>query len=210
VPEEHPFRPALPFSFAKKFRVTSFRKVRPKSRKDKSTLQIEYERPDKILKECSMCDYSLYVTENRLAKDGEQLVLHRFSTGSLGFASVRDLEQERAKTGKTGFWTALKESLLCQTTEGVPAICIPPGARLLLTDIPQKVQESFQIGPSETVVFTEISSRSYSYRDALQFSNGTQVLLQDLAEGIHAEVLSMALENEMEPEMPEMVAVHRR
>jgi hypothetical protein len=151
-----------------------------------------------------MCDYSLYVTENRLATEGEQLVLHRFSTGSLGFASVRDLEQEIARTSKTGFWTALKESLLCQTAGGVPAICIPPGARLLLTDVPQRVQDSLHIGPSEPVVFTEVSSRSYSYRDAVQFSNCRRVLLQDLAEGIHAVVLSVSLESDIEAE-PEVV-----
>lgn len=39
-------------------------------------------------------------------------------------------------------------------------------------------------------MFTELSSRSYSYRDALLLPNGTRVLLQDLSEGLHAIVLS--------------------
>ena len=34
-----------------------------------------------------MCDYSLAGIPSRLAVEGEQLVAHRFSTGSLGLAS---------------------------------------------------------------------------------------------------------------------------
>ena len=38
-----------------------------------------------------MCDYSLMAVPNRLAKEGEELVSHRFPTGSVGFASPGDL-----------------------------------------------------------------------------------------------------------------------
>ena len=34
-----------------------------------------------------MCDYSLMAVPNRLAQEGEDLVTHRFPTGSLGLAS---------------------------------------------------------------------------------------------------------------------------
>ncbi len=38
-----------------------------------------------------MCDYSLHTYPNRLAADGENLVVHRFGAGSLGLASPADL-----------------------------------------------------------------------------------------------------------------------
>ena len=37
-----------------------------------------------------MCDYSLMAVPNRLAEDGEDLVVYRFPTGSLGLASPSD------------------------------------------------------------------------------------------------------------------------
>ncbi|HEX5482199.1 MAG TPA: hypothetical protein VFZ08_06190, partial [Terriglobia bacterium] len=57
-----------------------------------------------------MCDYSLMCVPNRLAKEGEDLVMHRFPTGSLGFASPSDLYRvvDPAKAQERGFWRALK------------------------------------------------------------------------------------------------------
>jgi len=40
-----------------------------------------------------MCDYSLMAVPNRLAREGEELVAHRFPTGSLGLASPADLKR---------------------------------------------------------------------------------------------------------------------
>lgn len=141
-----------------------------------------------------MCDYSLYTMQNRLAEDGEELVLHKFETGSLGFASASDLgELEEEKRGKgDSFWSDLKEWIWPRRPARVCAICVPPGAHLLLVDVPRNVQAHLRIRPSELVVFTEVSGRSYSYRGALVLPNGTRVLLQDLPEGIHALVLSMS------------------
>lgn len=145
-----------------------------------------------------MCDYSLYSNETRLAEDGEELVLHKFTTGTLGFISASDLAQAeaQAKTEPEGFWPSLKALFLPPQEQKmrVPVICIPPGARLLLGDVPPKVQASLCIGSSEIAVFTEVSSRSYSYRDALLLPNGTRVLLQDLPPCLHAMVLSTAAE----------------
>lgn len=154
-----------------------------------------------------MCDYSLYAIQNRLAEDGEELVLHEFETGTLGFASMFDLNRAKPQAWgrEMGFWRGLMNSLLGRDACSTPAICVPPGARLLLTGVPRHVQQTLSIGPSEVVVFTEISSRSYSYRDALMLSNGTRVLLQDLPEGIHAIVLSTC---PLEEERMEKVRVH--
>ena len=146
-----------------------------------------------------MCDYSLYVAQNRLAAEGEQLALYRFDSGSIGFASVSDLEAEACrKNRKGGFWRAVWDALCSEQSVRLPAVCIPPGARLLLTNVPESTQEALQIGPSEVVVVTEISSHSYAYRDALVLPNKTSVLLQDLSEGIRALVLSLASEEDSE------------
>jgi len=140
-----------------------------------------------------MCDYSLFAVRNRLAGEGEELVVHRFDTGARGFAAVKDIElQANEKQETSGWWSTFKNWISSGSSISVPAICIPPGARLLLTDIPCGAQKSLGIGPSEIAVFTEISNRSYSYRDALILSNGTQVLLQDLPRGTCAVVLSLS------------------
>jgi hypothetical protein len=139
-----------------------------------------------------MCDYSLY-SRNRLAEEGEDLVLHKFDMGSLGFASATDLIQCEAAREKdsSSFWGLMKDWLLLpRRAERIPVICVPPGAQLLLSGIPAAVQACLCVQSSEIAVFTELHSRNYSYRDALLLPNATRVLLQDLPEGIHATVLS--------------------
>lgn len=155
-----------------------------------------------------MCDYSLYTVQNRLAQQGEELVLHRFATGTLGFTSVPDLlEAERQiRVGPDTFWATVKQWFLGLGATSVPAVCVPPGARLLLTELSRKAQTSLRVRPSEIVVFTEISDRSYSYRDALLLPNGTRVLLQDLPEGLRVVVLSTSPEPAERPMHEELSA----
>ena len=147
-----------------------------------------------------MCDYSLYSVQNRLAEDGEELVLHRFETSTLGFVSASDLVNwECARKSDSGFWSTMREWLLPRQTRRLPAVCIPPGTLLQLSEVPVDTQAFLSIGSSEIVTFDEISSRSYSYRDALCLSDGTRVLLQDLPAGIHALVLPASPEPVYEP-----------
>src|SRR5262245_48338732 len=40
-----------------------------------------------------MCDYSLASIHNRLATEGEELVVHRFCSGTLGLASPADVQR---------------------------------------------------------------------------------------------------------------------
>jgi hypothetical protein len=44
-----------------------------------------------------MCDYSLHVFPNRLASEGEELVVHRFGGTSLGLASRSDLARVQTR-----------------------------------------------------------------------------------------------------------------
>jgi len=82
--------------------------------------------------------------------------------------------------------------------EPVCAVCIPPGARLRLEDIPMRLQHEYCVGPEEEVTFTEISALPNSYRDAVRFSNGREVRLQELREGQRVTVLDLSMAEELD------------
>src|SRR5713226_9230007 len=112
-----------------------------------------------------MCDYSLAGIPNRLAVEGEELVVHRFPTGSIGLASpCASVSRRSAKQN--------------------PAVCVPPGSRLILHDIPERLQHDLAVGPIEEVTFVQLSATPYQFRDAVRFQNGRAVRLQDLSEGM--------------------------
>ena len=121
-----------------------------------------------------MCDYSLAGLPSRLAVEGEQLMVHRFPTGSLGLASPCPAVSR---------WWSAKQT---------PAVCIPPGARLLLRDIPKCLQQQFDVQATEEVTFVQLSAEAYEYRDAVRFGNGREVLLQWLRCGQQVDVLSLS------------------
>jgi hypothetical protein len=110
---------------------------------------------------------------NRLAVEGEQLVVHRFNTGTLGLAPGRSSLRQV-------FFSAC-----------VPAVCVPPGARLLLQDIPERLQQALNVGSVEEVTFVEQGADAFRYRDAVRFGNGREILLQQLACGQGVQVLSL-------------------
>ena len=68
---------------------------------------------------------------------------------------------------------------------------MPSGARLLLRDIPKTLQQHYDVQATEEVTFVQLSAEAYEYRDAVQFRNGREVLLQLLRCGQHVEVLSL-------------------
>jgi len=151
-----------------------------------------------------MCDYSLHTYPNRLASDGENLVVHRFGAGSLGLASPADLTPViSAGTSEGSVWSRMKSWFLgrnpkWEAEKRVPAVCIPPGSRLVLSDIPKNLQRELSVGEVEEVQFIEITAEVNTYRDAVRFHNGRQALLQQLREGQRVQVVSVGLE-EFEP-----------
>jgi len=149
-----------------------------------------------------MCDYSLMAVPNRLAQEGEELVAHRFPTGSLGLAAPGDLKRAAAPPlpARKGFWRAVVEFFNPPKSEPVCAVCIPPGARLELHDIPVRLQHELGVGPAETVTFTQISAAANSYRDAVRFANSREVRLQELREGQRVRVLDLSAAEELDLE----------
>jgi hypothetical protein len=149
-----------------------------------------------------MCDYSLHGLPNRLAREGEDLVAHRFSTGAMGLASPVDVRRQmQSKPEKAGWWPAIKAAFVSPLIAEIPAVCIPPGAILRLMDIPANLQSEFGVGPDETVGFTQTSALAQTFHDAVRFTNGRVALLQFLKEGQRLRVLSLgAQETEYVPE----------
>ena len=148
-----------------------------------------------------MCDYSLHAFPNRLAVEGEELVVHRFGGGSLGLASVRDVCPAVLANSNTsaGFWSwqNIKSWFASNTrpVKRIPAVCIPPGATLVLRDIPRGLQRELGVGEVEEVTFVETTANINTYRDAVRFKNQAQVLLQALREGQRVDVVSLELED---------------
>lgn len=134
-----------------------------------------------------MCDYSLMALDNRLALEGEQLVAHRFKSGSTGLVSLSDFSKWRTRQPDR-LWQRIK-CYFSSETEPCPVVCVPPGARLRLDDF----------GSCERATFTQISGESNRYRDALLFDNGNIVLLQLLAEGQKVTILGLSAAESVEP-----------
>jgi hypothetical protein len=131
-----------------------------------------------------MCDYSLAGLRTRLAVEGEELVVYRFPTGSLGLTSSSEVAAHKKEFHG---WPRRFDP------REVPcAVCIPPGARLLLRDIPDHLQKHLGVGVEERVVFTQRSGEVGSHRDGLRFTNGQEILLQRLVEPQRAAVLSLS------------------
>lgn len=56
-------------------------------------------------------------------------------------------------------------------------MCIPPGARLVLRDIPKNLQRELGVGEIEEVQFVETTAEVNTYRDAVRFQNRRQTAL---------------------------------
>ena len=156
-----------------------------------------------------MCDYSLYEFPNRLAREGEELVTYRFLSGSLGLVSPVELENARSresaqdKPSGSRLWEAASNhfDLLSRSRpralSNVCAICVPPGARLILKGISPQMQRDFGLGPEEGGKFIQTSFDVLRHRDAIQLANGRVIPLQLLGEGQRIEILSLVAVGEL-------------
>jgi hypothetical protein len=151
-----------------------------------------------------MCDYSLHGLKNRLAVEGERLFVHRFHTGSKGLASAADLRAlENQIPAPAGIWARARywiESLGKPSSQDLmkllPAVCVPPGARLYVEGIPKDLQETYGLAEAEEAIFTQISLDPFEYRDAFRFKDGPELLIQRFDEQTRVEVLCLRLVEE--------------
>lgn len=155
-----------------------------------------------------MCDYSLMGVPNRQAKEGEELVLYKFPSNTKGFASPGDVACSQAIPRKLGFWEGLRSLLRGPNLDLVTAVCIMPGTRLMLQDIPLDFQRSLDVKPAEQVTFTQLTFAENVHRDAVRFQNGSEVSLQRLSEGQRVKILSCDLDAEPIPLRQDDLVLH--
>jgi hypothetical protein len=145
-----------------------------------------------------MCDYSLMHFPNRLALEGEELLTHRFPSGSMGLVAEADLKP-KASSGpskRRWFWAQVNKFFSSPYACSTPAVCIPPGARLRLYDIKESFRREYKLQANEEIRFEQLSADENTYRDVICFQNGRRVRVQQLPEGQRARVLSLRAENE--------------
>src|SRR5579885_3127008 len=97
-----------------------------------------------------MCDYSLAGLRSRLAVTGEELIAYRFPTGSIGLTSPAELEAHKHEV--RGWWSRLRAH------DWPCAVCVPPGARLVLRDIPKRLQTQLGLKETEEATFIQIDA----------------------------------------------------
>ena len=141
-----------------------------------------------------MCDYSLQGLPNRLAMVGEQLVTHRFPTGSIGLASPIEIADPPCRPKRIpdekSWWARFKQWLAeSPVPPGPPAVCIAPGTCLRMSHIPESLSREFGLNVVEKVTFVQFSAEPFQYRDGIEFANGRRVLLQNLREGVEFQVV---------------------
>jgi hypothetical protein len=142
-----------------------------------------------------MCDYSLHGIKNRLAKEGETLMVHRFYTGSKGLTSPEYL---RSADKPQGWLETLKRMFSGPSNEC--AVCIPDGARVVLTGISPALQQAHGLCATESVVFRQLSAEAATYRDAVEFRNGMRLRIQELQEGQPVQIVALSSEEAHVPE----------
>jgi hypothetical protein len=138
-----------------------------------------------------VCDYSLNEYTSRLAEQGENIILTRFPSGAKGFKAVPTAVAVAPNIRKRtlgNLWGLIAEA---ETKTDPCVTCLPDGARLRLANINRQFQSHFKIGASENVKFVQISADANRFRDAVEFSNGRRVRLQELPQGLQAHVLSL-------------------
>jgi hypothetical protein len=152
-----------------------------------------------------MCDYSLMGLPNRLAVEGEALIVHRFETGCIGLTAASDIHN-RDKVEPAGILDKVKSFFTTPVPDQRCAVCIPPGARLLIRDIAVALQKDLALQTdAQMAEFTQMNTSGF--RDAIRFANGVVVLMQRLNPGQRVTVLSLAPEEELQLPLRQLVGV---
>lgn len=145
-----------------------------------------------------MCDYSLMRVPNRIAIEGEELVAHRFQSGTTGFVSCSDFKLWRAERRSRSIWQWFR-SCFFSAPHLAPVVCIPPGARLLLEPSTGWPNSPFYLGSSKIVTFIQLPAEANQHRDALWFGSGATLSLAMLGEGQRVRVLDLSPSEKIEP-----------
>jgi len=136
-------------------------------------------------------------TGNRLALEGEQLVLYNLATGARDLVSIADVWRHKlalSPPGKSTFWQRITR-LFKNAPDGAPpvsAVWVPSGTHLILKSIPTSLQQRYGLGEEEGAIFLRPDTAEGRLRGGLRFNNGALVQLQELRAGQLVEALSLA------------------
>jgi hypothetical protein len=105
-------------------------------------------------------------------------------------------ENVQSKPSDGGYWGPARSPwelsrYRLSDQSSVCAVCVPPGARLILKDISPLMQRDLGLGPEEGGKFIQTSAEAHRHRDAIQFANGLVIPLQHLHQGQRIEILSL-------------------
>jgi hypothetical protein len=120
-----------------------------------------------------MCDYSLHNVKTRPAQVGDKLTTRLFQTGTRGF---------------------------CAPEDASVAVCVLPGTELSFSEDVRRLRPwpwSTGTIKHKTAIFRQINKEvPSSHHDALEFPDGTIVLLTFLEKGQQATVLQLPVTHE--------------
>lgn len=175
-------------------------------------------------------DYSLIKLRNRLAVEGEELVVHRFRSGMTKMVARLDFERWRRASTETehsvvaseshkGVWQSIKncctdfltyygfiDADASSAEEPGPVVAIPSEALLRVFGLSSTWQEQYHLGSFEDALFIELSPSSGVSNQGLCFGNGVVIPLRLLHEGQRVKVLRSSWAESLEPD-PELVQV---
>jgi hypothetical protein len=132
--------------------------------------------------EYPMCDFSLQSVQSRPAKVGDKLVTRDFGTGTRGFADVDNLGM---------------------------AVCLMPGTELGFASEVACLKLGLlswttKIIHHQTAIFRQVNKEKFTaHHDALEFPDGSTVLLTLMREGQTASVLQLPARSKTEAEARE-------
>ena len=94
-----------------------------------------------------MCDYSLGGLPNRLAAEGDELIVHRFPTHSIGLAPAVDVQTKiTISRHDQSLWQRMKGFFaLPSFCPSIQAVCVPPGASMILKNLPFDLQCKWRV-----------------------------------------------------------------
>jgi hypothetical protein len=137
-----------------------------------------------------MCDYSLQSVRSRAAKIGDKLVTKDFRTGTRGFASAEDLTTAVCVLPGTELVFAREVSQFGLAHNAPTTARAPLPLRLLswIGLVPV-------ISRYKSAIFRQINKGdARTHHDALEFPDGSTMLLTSLCEGQQATVLQLPAE----------------
>ena len=117
-----------------------------------------------------MCDYSLQGVASRPAAVGDKLTTRNFGTGTRGFGAAEDRNV---------------------------AVCLLPGTEVAFSgeiaiESPRFFGQSVKTLKHKTAIFRQIDKETpHVHHDAIEFSDGSHVLVTQLCEGQRATVLQL-------------------